>query len=289
MKIHSQSSTHCEEAREAMSDKNRDRRHEGGFALILAILALMLLTFLGLTLATTTSTELRIATNYRWNTQALYNAEAGIEAGKRILQGVSWLQVLPQKRTDWNPSATLPLTAPVRTDALVPGSATAGTRNFEMGDCDRQGNGMGYGKVLYDGTNVYENITIVPGFTSPPALNGAFTLWIRRPIVRSTDATKTFADDDDAGLNDTMILTAEGIAPYAGAASSTLTRSNVARRIIEVSVKKQDTAGPCAGRSGQIGGGPEGNNVFGGVCGGDINNAVADLSFAPGGKTRITP
>ncbi len=86
-----------------------------------------------------------------------------------------------------------------------------------------------------------------------------------------------------------MILTAEGIAPYAGAASSTLTRSNVARRIIEVSVKKQDTAGPCAGRSGQIGGGPEGNNVFGGVCGGDINNAVADLSFAPGGKTRITP
>ena len=60
-----------------MSDNRRDRRHEGGFALILAILALMLLTFLGLTLATTTSTELRIATNYRWNTQALYNAGGG--------------------------------------------------------------------------------------------------------------------------------------------------------------------------------------------------------------------
>ena len=82
MRTHFQESTYCEEAREAMSDKNRDRRHEGGFALILAILALMLLTFLGLTLATTTSTELRIATNYRWNTQALYNAEAGIEADR---------------------------------------------------------------------------------------------------------------------------------------------------------------------------------------------------------------
>jgi hypothetical protein len=53
--------THFEEAREAMSDKNVGRRHEQGFALILAILALMLLTFLGLTLATSTSTELRIA------------------------------------------------------------------------------------------------------------------------------------------------------------------------------------------------------------------------------------
>ena len=42
----------------------------------------MLLTFLGLTLATTTSTELQIATNYRWSQQARYNAEAGIEAAR---------------------------------------------------------------------------------------------------------------------------------------------------------------------------------------------------------------
>jgi hypothetical protein len=279
MKTHSQESTHCEEAREAMSDKNRDRRHEGGFALILAILALMLLTFLGLTLATSTSTELRIATNYRWNTQALYNAEAGIEAGKRILQGLSWLQVLPAKRADWTPSAALPLSAPVQPNAL---SGSPGTRNFEMGDCDRQGNGIGYGTVLYDTTNPpFENVTIVPGFTAAPALNGAFTLWVRRPIVRGA-AAGTWADDDNGGLNDTMILTAEGIAPYAGAASSTFARNNVARRIIEVSVRKQDTAGPCAGRSGQIGGGPEGNNVFGGGCGGNVDDALKGVQIGPG-------
>ncbi len=72
--------------------RNDDGKHtdavpkgEQGFALVLAILALMLLTFLGLTLATTTSTELQIATNYRWGQQALYNAEAGLEAGKVIL------------------------------------------------------------------------------------------------------------------------------------------------------------------------------------------------------------
>ena len=66
-----------------MRDRATDRAAgEGGFALILAILSLMLLTFLGLTLAATTSTELQIATNYRWSQQALYNAEAGIEAAR---------------------------------------------------------------------------------------------------------------------------------------------------------------------------------------------------------------
>ena len=62
-------------------------------------MALMLLTFLGLTLAATTSTELQIATNYRWSQQALYNAEAGIEAGKIILRNIpsaiSWDTILP--------------------------------------------------------------------------------------------------------------------------------------------------------------------------------------------------
>ena len=186
--------------------------------------------------------------------------------------------MLPAKRADWTPSTGLPLSAPVTAVPLV---GTAGTRNFEMGDCDRQGNGIGYGHVLYDGTNVYENVTIVPGFTSAPALNGAFTLWVRRPIVRGA-AAGTWADDDDGGLNDTMILTAEGIAPYAGSASSTFARNNVARRIIEVSVRKQDTAGPCAGRSGQIGGGPEGNNVFGGGCGGNIDDALKGTPIGAG-------
>jgi hypothetical protein len=67
----------------------------------------MLLTFLGLTMAATTSTELQIATNYRWSQQALYNAEAGLEAARVVLANVStasngWLGVLPTKRTtEW--------------------------------------------------------------------------------------------------------------------------------------------------------------------------------------------
>ena len=67
-------------------------RREAGFALILAILALMLMTFLGLTLATSTSTELQIATNYRYSQQALYNAYAGVDVGKVVLRNIEFLR-----------------------------------------------------------------------------------------------------------------------------------------------------------------------------------------------------
>ena len=95
-----------------------------------------------LTLATTTSTELQIATNYRWSQQAFYNAEAGIEAAKRALATADWSVVLPAPRTTptWlgnvNPGAPM-------------GTATA--RNFENWACDQRGNGAGYGRVLVAG------------------------------------------------------------------------------------------------------------------------------------------
>src|SRR5512134_2636913 len=86
----------------AMRKNGRTERRslEGGFALVLALLALLLLTFLGLTLAVTTSTELQIATNYRWSEQSRYVAEAGIEAGKIMLrETVSWENLLPAPRS----------------------------------------------------------------------------------------------------------------------------------------------------------------------------------------------
>jgi hypothetical protein len=282
MKTRSDVSSHYEEEREAMSENRRD--HQQGFALILAILALMLLTFLGLTLATTTSTELRIATNYRWNTQALYNAEAGIEAGKRILQGLNWDSALPRARTTtWTPPATLPFTATL--PANPPGGLSTSPRNYEMGDCDTLGNGVGYGVVLFDGTYTFDGITVVPSFASAPALNGAFTLWVRRPVVPAGGGNYV----DDPAPN-TMILTAEGIAPYAGGLAGALARNNQARRIVEVSVRRQDQPAPCDQRGGQLGGGPENNNVFGGICNPlDTANALGNITFAPGGKSRITP
>jgi hypothetical protein len=286
MRSHSRELSSCEEAREAMSDKNRDHQHEGGFALILAILSLMLLTFLGLTLATTTSTELRIATNYRWNMQALYNAEAGIETGKRILQTLNWEQALPVARGPWTVPTTVSTTTRPANPTGWPSTLVPNARNWEMGDCDKLGNAVGYGAVLWENNNWFDNITVVPDFPSAPALNGSFTLWVRRPVAPAGSGQY-----QDVAASDNMILTAEGVAPYTGALGAAgLARNNQARRIIEVTLRQQTQPTPCDTRGGQIGGGPEGNNAFGGPCGAvDLNHAADNLTFAPGSKTLITP
>jgi hypothetical protein len=114
----------------ARDDRGRARK-QAGFALILAILSLMLLTFLGLTLAATTSTELQIATNYRWSQQALYNAEAGLQAAKLLLAQVSvvdgdFRNILPTARAGtWSYGIT---GAPWRPAEPVPGRAQRAAR-----------------------------------------------------------------------------------------------------------------------------------------------------------------
>jgi len=231
------------------------RPSERGFALILALLALMLLTFLGLTLATSTSTELKIATNYRWQQQALYNAEAGIEAGKRILSGItSWTTVLPTKRTvSWD-GVTAPTSTRGGANATRSSNDAFGnpSRNFENGPCDKRGNGVGYGAVLDDGTGLapYQYKTTLYG----QSLNGAFTLWVRRPVIVQNDGK--FLDYTGTGDEDHLILVAEGVAPYTGAQLSSATAaSNAAVQVIEVMLSevKGTAQPPCSTRTGQAG------------------------------------
>jgi hypothetical protein len=232
---------------------------QAGFALILALLALMLLTFLGLALATSTSTELRIATNYRWQQQALYNAEAGIEAGRSLLRGMNFETILPPARAaTWTGE-----------DPVAPNSAGGGanppnarndqwgnpTRNFEGWPCDLRGNGMGYGVVLDDGgTNApYQYKSTIFGQT----LNGAFTLWVRRPVLPSL-ANANFSD---YGVdNDHLLLVSEGVAPYNGAAmANTRVAGNAAVQVIEILLSRAGSGGSvCGTRTGQAGQGPEG-------------------------------
>jgi hypothetical protein len=222
------------------------RRGEGGFALVLAILSLMLLTFLGLTLATTTSTELQIATNYRWSQQALYNAEAGLEAARVILANGAnpsqmWNLLLPEQRTaTW-------------ADGTAPGPATPSTtgRDYYRSDCDKRG-GVGYGLVLaVDGVR-YEDQSAFEGET----LNGAFTLWVRRPLA--VDGNGDYTDSD---RGDTLILVAEGVAPYTGTATA-FTSARQARRILEIQLTLglAPGASPCEAQAGQEGLGASGDN-----------------------------
>jgi hypothetical protein len=224
-------------------------RGERGFALILAILSLMLLTFLGLTLATTTSTELQIATNYRWSQQALYNAEAGLEAARIILSSpgvvdptAQWLGTLPAAR----PGPWLPGAAP------APVEPPQG-RDFHMQECDVKGN-IGYGLVLADGLQRYENFSAFQG----QGVNGAFTIWIRRPLVVNNSGE--YSDDP---RDNALVIVAEGVAPYTGAASA-FTRARQAVRVLETTFNLVvATAGePCGlgKQQGQEGGSPMGEN-----------------------------
>jgi hypothetical protein len=238
------------------------RLGEGGFALVLAILSLMLLTFLGLTLATTTSTELQIATNYRWSQQALYNAEAGLEAARVILaNGASptgmWNGLLPEQRTTpW-------------LDGAAPGPATPSTtgRDYYRSDCDKRG-GVGYGLVLSVDDVRYEDQSAFEGET----LNGAFTLWVRRPLVVNNNGEYL---DSDRG--DTLIIVSEGVAPYTGTATA-FTAARQARRILEtqLTLGLAPSGEGCESMAGQEGLGPSGDNY----------NPCAPLAAGAGGVVR---
>jgi hypothetical protein len=227
---------------------------ESGFALMLALLALLLLTFLGLTLATTTSTELQIATNYRYSRQAWYNAEAGIEVGKALLRTMNWNLILPPARP-----GTWTLTAPGSPPLAPytrPDKGGHPSRNYEMGACDAWGGGVGYGVVLDDGgaEAPYQNVDTIYGQT----LNGTFTVWVRREIVGS--GLENLGDAPDTGDEVNLILTSEGTAPYLRAmAGNAVVAQNKATAVIETTLSRTLSA-PCGTRGGQVGGGPEGSN-----------------------------
>jgi hypothetical protein len=235
----------------------RGMRTEAGFALLLALLSLLLLTFLGLTLAASTSTELQIATNYRWSRQAYYNAEAGIEAGKGLLRTMNWNLVLPPARAaSWDPYT--PATSPPAPVAPYtrPDKGGNANRNYEMGACDVRGGHVGYGVVLDDGgaEAPFQNVTTIFGQT----LNGTFTLWVRRALDGVDE--NTIRDMPDIGDEVDLVLTSEGTAPYDRAmASNSLAGVMKAVAVMETTLSRTLTA-PCGTRGGQVGGGPEGSN-----------------------------
>ena len=160
----------------------RSNTRSTGFALILALLALVLLTTMGLALSNSTGVELQISTNHRWSESARYNAEAGIEYGQEHAHGrcphwtaFSRRPVRPTRAGPWD-GAERERSLPAR----VPAGNRA-TRNFENWKCDERGYGMGYGVVIDDGRarGPEEYRSEIGGAT----LNGAFTLWVRRPVA----------------------------------------------------------------------------------------------------------
>jgi hypothetical protein len=223
----------------------KTRTNEAGFALILAILALVLLTFLGMTLAASTSTELQIATNYRWGQQALYNAELGLELAKDTLLNIDLAAVLPAAR----PAATMNVPpAPIFSRNGASGEAT---RNFENRTCDTVGH-QGYGAVLDMSTLPFpfQNLNQANMQLGNYQIPGTTTLWVRRPLVYDPTSDSMIDSLD----NTSLVLTAEGTAPYKQAGTN-FTQQRRAVRTLEVSLSR---VGSACGKGGQ-----EGNSATG--------------------------
>ncbi|MBI1872552.1 MAG: hypothetical protein HYS05_01525 [Acidobacteria bacterium] len=75
-------------------------KDESGIALLIALMAMLLLSALGLTLAMTTSTETMIASNHRGGEEGLYAADAALERAMQDLLTIQdWNTVLSGKAT----------------------------------------------------------------------------------------------------------------------------------------------------------------------------------------------
>jgi PilX N-terminal len=216
-----------------------------GFALVLSLLVLTLVTFLGLTLALSSSTEVQIATNYRWSQQALYNAEAGLEVARQALQTIEWRDaVLPPRRTrsemKWTPQKGVP----TNVYGSRAGANGEPSRDFEQAECDKsidQGQAFIGRGIVFDSPSFeapLQNLSTFAGQT----LNGTFTVWVRRPLIWSA-AEKTWVDDAE---DDSVVVTAEGTAPYMGAAAITdVAHARGAARYLQVTlVRSEDCDAP---------------------------------------------
>jgi hypothetical protein len=233
--------------------RNTGAGPEAGFALILAMLTLMVLTLLGMALAATTSTELQIATNYRWSQQAYYNAEAGAEVGKRLLQMNELRTLVGDRRAATGCATASPdpceMDDPPGDWTLArTGPSGEASRNWENQPCDDRG-GTGYGNVMDIPAQAFpfQNTSNFLG----EQLNGTFTIWVRRALEPRQIGAEWFWEDSE----DTVILTVEGTAPYLGAQQL----ENRAVRYMEISLQRIDPSG-CENYSGQIGAGPTGSN-----------------------------
>ena len=260
----------------SMKLRIRPARAQEGFALILALLSLMLLTTMGLALSNSTSVELQISSNHRWSASARYNAEAGLEYGKSLLMAVpAWSSILPVPRTlaDWAPNAW---DGTAQTSSTGTPLLTRATRNFENWQCDKRGYGMGYGVVFDDGSTAgpEEYRSQIGGAT----LNGAFTLWIRRPVMwNGGNGTGNLLQDYPQ--DEVIMLLAEGVAPWVPAVTGGISSSsaNIAANAFSASNRSVYTiealltrAGApildqtaCSTRQGQSGGSSSGGNTAG--------------------------
>jgi len=210
------------------------KRGDEGSAFVISILVLFVLTVLGLAMMLTTTTEKEIAINYRWGEQAFFNADAALEYGKNLLANYALANndfnlILPPVRDELQsqvPDETADNCTGHPEGGCLPCDPTnAGCRDYQyhIDQCDGVAPGctrIYIGRVLnrQDGTPAMYDFRAPAGTVGDldgdgnADIEGAFTLWVRRPMVGKRDY------GDVPGLitgepHDRVILTAEGTAP----------------------------------------------------------------------------
>lgn len=256
-----------------VSRRTKRMTSESGVALVVALLALTLLTLLGITMSVTTSTEQQISANYRWSQQASYNAESGLEIARNYLRQFEWNMVLPTAR-----NAAQMVAPPVWAGRNGPSGEP--NRSFQGADCDlatgpggETRGGVGYGVVLDipTQTNPFQNTQYYMGY----GINGTYTIWIRRPLQWDVAGNRMV----DMATNDMAIVTVEGTAPFLeGESGSAFALNRRAIKIVETVLRRNagcnDENNPAS-----AGGGPLGANYSG--C-----NAI---ELVPGAGSEVTP
>src|ERR1700688_318426 len=94
--------------------QNNFRKHESGIALILSLLALLLISAVGLGLIYMSNTETSINTNYKDTQTAFFAMRAGLEEGRDRLRANSALNLAP-----YGPVLPLPTTFPPAAGSIV--------------------------------------------------------------------------------------------------------------------------------------------------------------------------
>lgn len=110
-----------------------DTRGEHGIALIIAMMAMLLMSALGIALILTTSSETMIAGNFRNSSEALYAADAGVErAMEDILTVPDWNKLL-----DGSTQSAFVDGAPSGVRTLQDGSTIDLTQAINMANCQK--------------------------------------------------------------------------------------------------------------------------------------------------------
>jgi hypothetical protein len=110
-----------------------DIREERGIAMIIAIMAMLLMSALGTALVLTTSTETTIAGNFRNSSEALFAADAGLErAMEDVLTVPDWNKLL-----DGSTQSAFVDGAPSGSRTLQDGSTIDLTQAINMANCQK--------------------------------------------------------------------------------------------------------------------------------------------------------